>query len=48
MKASDRKINSMAKELKYGQMVLNMKVDIMKEKNKERESLYGQMEVTLT
>ena len=47
MKANERKINSMVKELKCGRMARNIKADMLMERNKERESLYGQIAVIL-
>ena len=44
MKAIGKKINSMVRVLKRGQMVQNMTVNMFMAKNMEMEDLHGQME----
>lgn len=38
-------IYNMVLEKKYGQITLNMKANIMKERNMEEDYMFGQMEV---
>ena len=47
MKAIGKKINSTVKELKLGQMVPNMTVNIFMVKNTGKEDLHGQMAVLI-
>ena len=48
MKAIGKKINSMVRVLKRGQMVQNMTVNMFMAKNMEMEDLHGQMEALIT
>ena len=47
MKDNEIKINSMVKAKNYGQMVLSILDNIMKEKNKVMENFYGLMVVLI-